>query len=430
MKTGMNFQNAVPFCINGQRRTALRCINILTTELARDKRKMKKRTYLIIITCLLTALIAIALIVNDLSVHVSDNENNSAVKRLDEDGYLYYMYYTKDYYGPEVIDAMRKIGYVDPGCSVFCTHNLEGEPITCRNYDFAHPVSEDDPTVTGLNIVLHCRPKDKYESIAIADAVWCDRYNPLLQKGGPDKQGFDPALLDILPYQCMDGINEKGLYISVQRVDIKEGDEPPRFPAGSSMLLRFILDDCANVDEAIRKTETNIIAPGDWQGCHFMVSDATGRSVVIESRNSEVKVIPSDICMNFYLGSDDMEDSYRNGKLREEAVRMTDEAMMSDYSYSYGYGHGYHRFVTILGQLECYKDTAKEEYYTRMPESTALVILRSVVQNAYTKAAGTSMTQYSIIYNNVRKTLEVWPFQNYAGSFEFDVKGNRISADK
>ena len=46
-----------------------------------------------------------------------------------------------------------------------------------------------------------------------------------------------------------------------------------------------------------------------------------GRSVVIESRNSEISVIPSDICTNFYLGSDDMEDYYRSGKLREQAVK-------------------------------------------------------------------------------------------------------------
>lgn len=387
---------------------------------------MRKRNDLITKARFLIALITIVLFVITLPACSSDSDKQVAVKRLDDDGYLYYMDYTKDYYGPEVIDAMRKIGYIDPGCSVFFTHNLSGEPITCRNYDFAHRVSAEDRTVTGLNIVLHCKPEGKYESIAVADAVWIDENNPLLQKGGPDQQGFDPDLLDTLPYQCMDGINEKGLYISVQRVDIKEGDETCRFPAGPSMLLRFILDDCANVDEAIKKTQTGIIVPGDWQDCHFLVSDANGRSVVIESRNSEIKAIPSDICTSFYLGSDDIEDSYRAGKLREEAVRMTDENLISNYSY--GYGHGYHRFVTILGQLECYKDTEKTDYYTRMPESAALIILRSVAQNSYTKAAGTSMTQYSVIYNNGQKTLEVWPFQNYAKSFKFDVQGNRISA--
>ena len=182
---------------------------------------MKKRNDLIAKVRFLMTLILTVLIVIALSACSSESKDNAAVKRLDDDGYLYYMDYTKDYYGTEVIDAMRKIGYIDPGCSVFFTHNLEGEPLTCRNYDFAHRVSQEDQTVTGLNIVLHCKPEGKYESIAVADAVWCGENNPLLQKGGPDLEGFDPALLDILPYQCMDGINEKGLYISVLRVDIK-----------------------------------------------------------------------------------------------------------------------------------------------------------------------------------------------------------------
>jgi choloylglycine hydrolase len=64
-----------------------------------------------------------------------------------------------------------------------------------------------------------------------------------------------------------------------------------------------------------------------------------------------------------------------------------------------------------------------------MPEATALVLLQSVAQNPYTNASGISMTQYSAIYNNEKKTLEVWSFQDYSESFVFDVAGNRISAD-
>ena len=36
------------------------------------------------------------------------------------------------------------------------------------------------------------------------------------------------------------------------------------------------------------------------------------------------------------------------------------------------------------------------------------------------------MTQYSAIYNNEKKTVEVWPFK----SFVFDVTGNQITAGK
>ena len=373
-----------------------------------------------------TVLLAAVLTICFLSGCGSDAGGQSGIVRLDDDGYLYYMDYEKDYYGPEVMESMRKVGYIDSGCSNFFTHNTEGEPITCRNYDYPHRVSKEDRSLTGLNIVLHCKPEGKYESIAVADAVWCDESNPLLQRGGPDQKGFAPDMVDILPYECMDGINEKGLCVSVLRVDIKEGDQPGRLPVASSMMLRYMLDDCANIDEAFRKTQTGILVPEDWQDCHFFVSDASGRSAVIESRNSQVSIIETDICTNFYLASDDMEDSYRNGKLREEAVKMTDESGTPNYQY--GYGHGYHRFVSILGQLERYRDTAREDYYTLMPEPTALVILQSVAQNPYTNASGISMTQYSAIYNHAKKTVKVWSFQDYSRSFEFDVTGKRIAA--
>lgn len=347
-----------------------------------------------------------------------------SITRLDDDGYLYYMDYTKDYYGPEVIDALRKVGYIDSGCSNFFTHNAEGEPITCRNYDYPHRLSDPERSLTGLNVVLHCKPEGKYESIAVADAIWCDENNPLLRQNGPDEEDFDTDMLDIIPYECMDGINEKGLCVSVLRVDIKEGDQPARLPVASSMLLRYMLDDCSTVDEAVAKTQTTILLPEDWQDCHLMVSDADGRSVVIESRNSEISVIDSDICTNFYLASDDMEDYYRSGKLREKAVKMTDESGAPDYHY--GYGHGYHRFATLLSQLERYRDMKRDDYYTIMPESTALVLLQSVAQNPFTNASGISMTQYSAIYNNAKRTVEVWPFQDYSKSFVFEVTGERI----
>lgn len=371
------------------------------------------------------SLVIAILIVCFLSACSSGQGEKGALSRLDEEGYLYYMDYTKDYYSPEVKNGLEKVGYISSGCSTFFTHNTEGEPITCRNYDYPHRVSEEDRSLTGLNIILHCKPEGKYESIALADAVWIDESNLLLQKGGPDMTGFKEDLLDILPYECMDGINEKGLCVSVLRVDIKEGEQPGRIPVSSSMMLRYMLDDCANVDEAVQKIETDDLVPEDWQDCHFMVADAEGRSVVIESRNSEVSVIPSDICTNFYLGSDDMEDSYRKDKLREKAVKMIDVNMTSDYHY--GYGHGYHRFVAIAALLDRYQDTKKEERYTLMPESSAMAILQSVAQNPYTNASGISMTQYSAIYNNEKKTVEVWSFQDYSKSFLYDVKGNRIS---
>ena len=51
------------------------------------------------------------------------------------------------------------------------------------------------------------------------------------------------------------------------------------------------------------------------------------------------------------------------------------------------------------------------------------------LQHPHTNASGISMTQYSAIYNNEKKTVEVWPFQNYSESYKYDVTGNRIAAE-
>ena len=345
--------------------------------------------------------------------------------RLDGDGYLYYLDYAKDYYSDEVLRALDDSGATKPACSAFFTHTLDGNPLTCRNYDKLHRTSAEDPTPTGLNVVLHCALPGKYESIAIGDAVYCDESNPLLTRGGPEMEGFSVDMVDTIPYQCMDGINEKGLAVSILMVDIKEGEEPTRMVAGSSILLRRLLDDCADVDAATAYVNNCDLEPADWQSCHLFVTDAAGNSVVIESRNGEVSVVKTDVVTNFYVGSDDAADSYRNGTLREEAVKLVDEDGVPRYRF--GYGHGYHRFTTLASQLEMHRDTNTDTYRTQMTEAEALVMLQSVAQNEQTSAVGTSWTQFSCLYRNAAKTVTVWPFQNWQTAYTFNTSGDRLS---
>ena len=343
--------------------------------------------------------------------------------RLDDDGYLYYLDYAKDYYSEEVLRKLDESGATRPSCSAFFTHTLEGEPLTCRNFDEPHRVSAEDRTITGLNVVLHCAPAGRYESIGVADAVYCDTKNPLLKRGGPDAEGFSPDLVDTIPYQCMDAMNEKGLSVSVLMVDIREGDEGARMAAGSSIMLRRLVDNCADVGEAIDYARTSDVTPADWQSRHLFVTDAAGRSVVLESRNGELSAVETDVVTNFYVGSDDAADSYLRGRLREEAVKLVDEDGAGRYRF--GYGHGYHRFATLASQLEMHRDTTSEAYRTRMSEAEALVMLQSVAQNERTEAAGTSFTQFSCMYRNAARTLEVWSFQQWQTSYAFDVHGER-----
>ena len=106
----------------------------------------------------------------------------------------------------------------------------------------------------------------------------------------------------------------------------------------------------------------------------MFVTDAAVNSAVIESRNGEATVVETDVVTNFYVGSDDAADSYRNGKLREEAVKLVDEN--GEPRYWFGYGHGYHRFTTLASQLEMHRDTNADAYRTQMTEVEALVMPR------------------------------------------------------
>ena len=92
------------------------------------------------------------------------------------------------YNSDEVLKALEKSGATKPACSAFFTRTLDGNPLTCRNFDKLHQASAGDPTPTGLNVVLHCALPGKYESIAVGDAVYCDEGNPLLTCGAPTRR--------------------------------------------------------------------------------------------------------------------------------------------------------------------------------------------------------------------------------------------------
>ncbi len=128
----------------------------------------------------------------------------------------------------------------------------------------------------------------------------------------------------------------------------------------------------------LQRSETRSLHLKTGKASTFFVTDSNGDHVVIESRNGKVTVTDSDIITNFYLSYDDAEDSYRKGELREGAIELTDEN--GDKLYHFGYGHGYNRFNTIASQLHRYLDPDYETYRTKMPETTALVILESVTQ--------------------------------------------------
>ena len=364
-----------------------------------------------------------------------------SLKRVDEAGYLYYMDCDWDYY-----DIPKEfMPLFDAGCSTFFAPNLDGDPIMYRNYDFAHYLHGDrttDPTACG--VVVRCsNPKARYKSIGVADAFWLDRVNQGIGQGTPDDGVTDISAFALVPYICMDGLNEAGVAVSIMalsvesdwsEIDYDEGcrlyeacnkykyvfEEAGRVPSpkeryseiGSiavnhtdkkawkatkplveqkvegkpstshTFLMRMILDSCANVDEAIALTmKYNMKALIRGSDYHVMICDASGKSAVIEWIGDETRVLDTNISTNFRLSCEDgWEKDRRYGILKAAFTR--------------------------------YFDKLREDYGIAM-----LDLVKQDPKNGYDR----SVTLTTSVYNTVKKTLRVFAMRDFTKPYDFTL---------
>ena len=144
----------------------------------------------------------------------------------------------------------------------------------------------------------------------------------------------------------------------------------------------------------------------------IFVSDADGKSVVLEWRYNELQVTYTDAATNFYVGFDDADSSSRNGILKEQIEKTNG----SDYHF--GYGHGYDRFLTIAEGLEKHRG----EEGTAVMDKEELRLLLEQTTQAFHPEELTSLTQYHALYCNTDKTLDIYPCPSYNQKFTFSFE--------
>ena len=344
------------------------------------------------------------------------------LRRLDDDGYLYQMNIEWDYYDDFVRRFLAGYNLFHAGCSVFVTNTPQGGALTCRNYDYKHrKFNKAEEDITGLNVVFHCSPKGKYRSIGVADAFWLDGQGGTFHHGTLDDGSTDISLLVFLPFVCMDGMNEKGLTVSILSQPIRPGEtavrqnEPGKPRIGHTVLMRYMLDDCANIEEAVALARSvNIVSHNDAD-YRIFVTDARGASVALEWRYNQLHTIYTDACTNFYVGFDDCEDVVINGTLVERAVKFQGTSL----EYRYGYGGGYMRFAAIASQLEMFRDIAGGSGKTVMEPDRADIIIQSVIRGIGPEE--NSGTQYSAVYDQEKLTLALRVMPYFRKRFTFSL---------
>jgi len=211
-----------------------------------------------------------------------------------------YPLYTMHYYGSynqgasstEGVKGLVSANLPDPNltawppawaCSLFAALDDEDNMLYGRNFDWEYSPA----------ILLFTDPPDGYASVSMVDIAYLGFGGtkagtltdlPLIERR---------ALLDA-PRLPFDGMNEHGLVVGMAAVPPGQmRPDPDKETIGSLRVIRKMLDQAGNIDEAIAILQSHNI---DFQGgppIHYLIAAPSGRSVLVEFHQGEMVIIPN-----------------------------------------------------------------------------------------------------------------------------------------
>lgn len=171
------------------------------------------------------------------------------------------------------------------GCSTVAAESPDGERLFGRNFDWDHCDA----------LIVKSKPKNGYASISTVNT---DFIEGMSSSSLPDKA---KALIAL--YAPLDGMNEKGLAVSVNRISDSEkiSQNTEKSDLTTTTAIRLLLNKAATVDEAIKLLNKYDFHSSMNFVVHLAIADADGNSVVVEYINNEMSVVKTPIVTNFYL---------------------------------------------------------------------------------------------------------------------------------
>ena len=223
-----------------------------------------------------------------------------------------------------------KINVQGAACSSIVAENADdtvGGYIYGRNFDWAK----------GPSLILHTKPTKGYESVSTCFLPFVS----LNENWAPNNRTDNNLLAISCIYVPMDGMNEKGLYIANLNNDydaiLPDTSDTTETYVQTTVAIRYILDKCATVDEAVDWLKTIVMCPvygdmtdenGEAEYCdyHFAIADNTGASVDVEWVNGQLVKIKTQILTNHSLERcqthlndfDYREDNYKDPNYPED----------------------------------------------------------------------------------------------------------------
>ena len=179
------------------------------------------------------------------------------------------------------------------GCSTIAVQDQEGNALFGRNFDWD----------TCQALVVEAHPENGYASICTANMDFITQ-----NVGG----GLEDAVLSMdhiqtvaALYAPLDGMNEKGLAVSVNMIQDSEAIEQNtgKPDLTTTTAIRLLLDKAADVEEAVALLSQYDLHSSMGMMVHFALADREGNSVAVEYINNEMQVIDTPVLTNFYLAA-------------------------------------------------------------------------------------------------------------------------------
>lgn len=173
------------------------------------------------------------------------------------------------------------------GCSTLSVKNTKKGYLFGRNFDW----SKCD------GLIISSRPKEGYASVSTVNSDF-------IRAGGVNISKLpDSAQAVIGLYAPLDGMNEKGLSVSVNMIEDSESIEQntKKPDITTTTAVRLLLDRAANVEEALDLLARYDLHASMDMMVHFALADAEGSSVAVEYVDNKMVVTNTPAVTNFYL---------------------------------------------------------------------------------------------------------------------------------
>ena len=175
------------------------------------------------------------------------------------------------------------------GCSTLAVSSPDGHTLFGRNFDWQRCEA----------LVVTSKPTDGYASVSTVNLDLISQAGGSL---GKSLSQNDARVLAAL-YAPLDGMNEKGLAVSVNMIQdsalINQDTDKPDLTTTTA--VRLLLNKAANVDEALTLLRQYDLHSSMGMMIHFALADTTGRAVVVEYIDNEMVVTETPVVTNFYL---------------------------------------------------------------------------------------------------------------------------------